>query len=109
MSTGFSEANDKPPSAAITPIASIQPGAPVSLHGKVHKVTDDDEFILRDETGRVEVYIGWKNQMPVKKGDAVTVHGVADDDVRPGKRPDIYASRLVLSGGQEVVLLPDGG
>jgi hypothetical protein len=40
--------------------------------------------------------------MPVKTGDVVTVHGQADDDVFPGRRPDIYASKLILADGREI-------
>lgn len=96
-----------PTAERLTAIADVQRGQPVVLQGEVVRLRDDDEFELRDETGAIEVYIGWQNAMPVQVGDQVTVRGVADDDVLPGFGPGIYARTIVLPGGDEVTLRLD--
>lgn len=83
----------------ITPINQVRRGQQVTLRGEVERIRDEDEFILRDSTGTIEIYIGWQNKMPVRVGDKVTVLGVADDDALPGTRPDIYARAIVLPDG----------
>lgn len=89
-------------------IADVRRGQAVVLRGEVRRIRDSDEFILADQSGSIEVYIGWQNEMPVTQGQTVTVHGRADDSSFPGFRPDIYASRIELPGGQ-VVELRRGG
>jgi len=86
-------------------IEQVRRGHPVALAGEVERIRDTDEFILGDETGRIRIYIGWRNPMPVAVGDHVTVFGVADDGVLP---PEIYADRIVKADG-EVVILRRGG
>jgi uncharacterized protein YdeI (BOF family) len=85
-------------------VRDVRRGQSVTLRGEVARIRDTDEFVLRDDTGSIDVYIGWRNRMPVRSGDRVTVIGFADDDVFPGMRPDIYADRLVLADGRVVVL-----
>lgn len=86
----------------VTPIDQVRRGQSVVLRGEVQRLRDTDEFILRDATGSIEIYIGWRNRMPVEAGQAVTVHGIADDDGLPGFRPDIYADRVILPGGETI-------
>lgn len=43
---------------ATTSIADIRRGDHVVLDGEVVRFADEDEFILRDETGSIRVYIG---------------------------------------------------
>ncbi len=92
----------------LTSIADVRRGQSVALRGEVTRIRDTDEFVLRDDSGTIEVYIGWRNRMPVRTGDLVTVLGTADDDVFPGRRPDIYANRIVLADGRVVTLLRGG-
>lgn len=87
------------PEVKITPIDKVGRGQQVVLRGEVERIRDEDEFILRDRTGSIEIYIGWQNKMLVRLGDMVTVYGIADDDALPGTRPDIYARRIVLPDG----------
>lgn len=88
--------------------ADVRRGQSVHLRGTVERIRDTDEFVLRDDSGSIRVYIGWRNRMPVSTGDVVTVFGVADDDVFPGRRPEIYASRIVMSDGRTVSLVRGG-
>jgi uncharacterized protein YdeI (BOF family) len=97
----LSQAEEERP---VTPIGEVQRGQQVKLRGKVTRIRDEDEFILSDDTGRVLIYIGWRNDLPVEVGDEVTVIGRADDDVLPFIRPEIYARLLILPGGEQVNL-----
>jgi uncharacterized protein YdeI (BOF family) len=89
-------------------VADVRRGQSVHLRGTVERIRDTDEFILRDDSGSIRVYIGWRNAMPVGPGEVVTVFGVADDDVFPGLRPEIYADRIVTADGRTVTLLRGG-
>jgi uncharacterized protein YdeI (BOF family) len=89
-------------------VADVRRGQSVHLQGTVERIRDTDEFILRDDSGTIRVYIGWRNAMPVAPGEVVTVFGVADDDVFPGLRPEIYADRIVTADGRTVTLLRGG-
>lgn len=94
--------------AAITPIRDVRRGQAVTLQGQVQRLRDSDEFVIRDDTGTIIVYIGWRNRMPVTVGQRVTVVGTADDSIIPGLRPEIYASRIVLPDGRTVELIRGG-
>lgn len=89
-------------------VADVRRGQNVHLQGTVERIRDTDEFILRDDSGSIRVYIGWRNAMPVGPGEVVTVFGVADDDVFPGLRPEIYADRIVTADGRTLTLLQGG-
>jgi uncharacterized protein YdeI (BOF family) len=89
---------------AMTAISEVRRGQRVTLRGEVQRIRDEDEFTLKDSTGRIKVYTGWKNEMHVAEGDTVIVEGRADDDVIPLMRPEIYASALILANGDRVNL-----
>lgn len=88
----------------ITPVAELTRGAKVTVQGVVSRIPDDDEFRLRDSTGSVLVYIGWKNKMPVKVGDTVLVRGVVDDDLKTQFRPEINATKITRKDGTGIDL-----
>jgi uncharacterized protein YdeI (BOF family) len=88
----------------ITNIAEVNPGASVTLKGKVTRILDEDEFRLEDETGSIKVYIGWKNRVMVDVGETVTVKGVVDNDLVDVFRPEVYARELVREDGTVVKL-----
>ncbi|MBB4287051.1 NirD/YgiW/YdeI family stress tolerance protein [Roseospira goensis] len=81
----------------VTPIGALQPGTVVTVQGTVERVTDEDEFRLADDSGRIEVYVG-PNIVPARAGDRVTVRGIVDDD----GPPEIYAREMVLPDGSVV-------
>jgi hypothetical protein len=60
--------------ADVTQVRDLRPAMSVTVEGAVERITDDDEFLLADETGQILVYIG-PNQMPVRVGDRISVHG----------------------------------
>lgn len=72
-----------------------------TVEGVVKRITDDDEFLLADETGSILVYIG-PNPMPVRAGDRVRVAGAVDDD----GPLEFYATEVTLPDGR-VAPLPN--
>ena len=84
---------------AITPISGLRRGAMVTVRGEVKRITDEDEFLLRDSTGSVRIYVG-PNSIPAKVGEQVTVRGLVDDDKDAPK--EIYAKTLTRADGSVV-------
>jgi uncharacterized protein YdeI (BOF family) len=81
------------------PIAQIQPGAQVTLEGVVERIPDEDEFVLADPTGAIEVYLG-PNRVPVSLGESVTVTGFVDDE----GVPDLCASSITRADGSVITI-----
>ena len=65
----------------------------------VDRIMDEDTFMLRDDAGEVEIYLG-PNPVPVAVGTTVTVSGIVDDD--EGTIPEIYAQSLVTETGETI-------
>ena len=83
----------------VTPIAEVQRNMALTLQGSVDRITDEDEFVLRDATGTIRVYVG-PNRVPAAPGESVTVIGHVDDD-----RPiEVYATEMVRADGTRVAL-----
>jgi uncharacterized protein YdeI (BOF family) len=82
-----------------TRIAELARNTNVTVVGTVERLTDEDEFILRDASGSVRVYVG-PNFVPANPGDAITVRGFVDD----GLRLEIYAREIVRPDGSTVTL-----
>lgn len=78
-------------------IATLKSDDRVTVSGVVERVTDDDTFVLRDDTGALPVYLG-PNRVPVEVGMTVTVHGIVDDDVPR----EIYAQSLTKPSGKTI-------
>jgi uncharacterized protein YdeI (BOF family) len=87
--------------ADTTSVRDLRRGMPAMIDGAVERITDDDEFLLADETGSILVYIG-PNPMPVRAGDRVRVAGTVDDD----GPLELYATEVTLPDGR-VVPLPN--
>lgn len=88
--------------AAPVPISKAPRGQPVTLSGKVMRITDADTFRLKDETGVVSVYIG-PNRLPVQVGETVTVLGALEE----GFPPEVVARAIRREDGSEVALRHD--
>ena len=78
-----------------TAIADAQRGTMVTLQGTVDRITDEDEFHLRDTSGWIEVDVG-PNWVPVEVGEQVTLQGFVDDDFGPR---EVYARSLTRADG----------
>jgi uncharacterized protein YdeI (BOF family) len=83
--------------APLTSVEDIRRNSDVTVNGSIDRITDEDEFILRDATGTVRVYVG-PNRIPAPEGSEVTVVGFVDDDLRL----EIYAREMVLPDGTRV-------
>lgn len=92
-------ASDRTQEAKITPIAELQRGTTITIRGEVVRITDEDEFILKDATGSVRVYVG-STMVPAEVGESITVSGFVDDDVVEPK--EIYAKTLTRADGSVV-------
>ena len=88
--------------AAPMPISKAPRGQPVTLSGKVMRITDADTFRLKDETGVVSVYVG-PNRLPVQVGETVTVLGALEE----GFPPEVVARAIRREDGSEVALRHD--
>lgn len=80
-----------------TSVEDIRRNSDVIVSGRIDRITDEDEFILRDATGTVRVYVG-PNRIPAPAGSEVTVLGFVDDDLRL----EIYAREMVLADGTRI-------
>ena len=87
--------------AETTAVQDLRRGMGATIDGVVKRITDDDEFLLADETGSILVYIG-PNRMPVRAGDRVRVAGAVDDD----GPLEFYATEVTLPDGR-VAPLPN--
>ena len=88
----------------VTKIENLERGASVTLQGEVVRILDEDEFRLRDDTGSVQVYIGWQNRVMVDVGETVTVSGFVDNDLIDVFRPEVYAREIIREDGSTVEL-----
>lgn len=80
----------------ITPIKDVQRATMVTVQGTVQRILDTDEFRLMDATGDIKVYIGYKNVVPVKQSEKVTVTGFVDR----GVFKEIYAREIIHEDGR---------
>jgi uncharacterized protein YdeI (BOF family) len=85
--------------APMQTVSTLVRGQPVTIAGVVDRITDEDEFVLRDATGTVRVYVG-PNFVPAPEGESVTVSGRVDD----GLRLEIYATAILRADGTLVEL-----
>lgn len=88
----------------VTKIENLERGASVTLQGEVVRILDEDEFRLRDDTGSVQIYIGWQNRVMVDVGETVTVSGFVDNDLIDVFRPEVYAREIIREDGTTVEL-----
>ncbi len=85
---------------ASTPIAiaDLQYGTTATIAGVVDRITDEDEFRIRDDSGSVLVYIG-PGIVPFDTGERVTVSGIVDRDFG---RLEVYAREATRADGSRV-------
>ncbi|WP_241250395.1 hypothetical protein [Paragemmobacter kunshanensis] len=88
--------------AAPVPIAKAPRGQPVTVSGKVMRITDSDAFRLKDASGVVTVYVG-PHGLPVEVGEEVTVMGALEE----GFPPEFVARALRRADGSEVAFRHD--
>jgi uncharacterized protein YdeI (BOF family) len=81
----------------LTPIGSVARNQMVTIAGTVDRITDEDEFYLRDNTGSIKVWTG-NSFFTVEPGETVQVSGFVDD----GLFIEVYATEIVRESGDVI-------
>lgn len=77
------------------PIRNLKQKSIQTIEGTVVRLVDDDDFVLRDRTGKILVDADLDNRrLSLKPGETITVIGRLDDD-----DPDFDALRVTHSNG----------
>lgn len=97
--SGAEEPVMEPQSRATSPgpktaIANLENNTLVTLTGQVTRVSQEDEFILSDPTGSVQIYTG-KNHFTVFEGEIVTITGLVDRSIII----EVYANEIQHQDG----------
>ena len=81
----------------MTNIGDLVRNTMVTVEGTVTRINDEDEFVLTDSTGSIQIYTG-RTFFTVDQGQQVSVRGLVDD----GVMLEIYADEIVLPDGSVV-------
>lgn len=81
----------------VTRIGSLVRNTMVTVEGTVTRINDEDEFVITDSTGSIQIYTG-RSFFTVDQGQRVSVRGLVDD----GVMLEIYADEIVLPDGSVV-------
>lgn len=93
--------NDRPAAnqSNITDIGQVARNQMVTVQGTVDRITDEDEFIIRDDTGSITVWTG-NAFFTTEQGEVVQVTGFVDDDLFI----EIYATEIVKDSGEVITI-----
>ncbi len=89
--------------AVITNISDLRSYSEATIKGEIVRIVDEDEFRIKDESGKIKVYTGWKNNLKVKTGEKITVKGYLDG----GIFREFYATEITLKSGERITLKKD--
>jgi uncharacterized protein YdeI (BOF family) len=81
--------------AGVDEIGSLQRNARVVIEGVVTRATEEDEFVLEDSTGSIQVYTG-TTFFVANVGETVRVVGFVDESVFL----EVYAQEVIHSDGR---------
>lgn len=81
----------------LTSIGDLQRNSMVTVAGTVSRIADEDEFILSDDSGQVQVFTG-RSFFAASQGEQVVVKGFVDD----GPLLEIYAQEIIREDGAVV-------
>jgi uncharacterized protein YdeI (BOF family) len=84
----------------ITKISELKNYTDSYIKGEVIRILDEDEFRLKDSSGKIKVYTGWRNTNLVKRGAKITVRGTLD----PGIIKEFYATEIIMEDGEVIKL-----
>lgn len=106
LKTGQNDESVSPPAAAdeLTAIADLERNTFVTVQGTVERVTDEDEFLIADQSGSVRVWTS-NNFFTVEPGEFVVVEGFVDDDVFL----EIYAQEITRADGTVISISSSNG
>lgn len=85
--------------SAITPIGDVVKNTMVTVSGSVQRISDEDEFVLADDSGSISVWTG-SQFFTVDQGESVVVTGFIDDDLII----EIYAQEITRADGTVVTI-----
>ncbi len=98
---GAQSGDDAP---AVQSIQSLRRGSFATIQAEVVRYRDHDEILVRDASGRIEVFLGsGVFSPPVEVGETVTITGWVDDDIIDIRR-EIYATQIVRDDGTIIEL-----
>jgi uncharacterized protein YdeI (BOF family) len=105
MSVGSLIAQDTIEEQTIQQIESLRRGEFATVLAEVIRITDDDEMIVRDNTGRLRIYVPGIPNLGrlVSVGELLTITGTVDDDWF-GILPELYAESMVRGDGTQIEL-----
>jgi uncharacterized protein YdeI (BOF family) len=82
------------PVDGVSSIGGLVRNTMVTIEGTVTRASEEDEFIIRDSTGSVQVYTG-RTFFTVNVGDVVSVTGLVDESAQL----EVYADEITFEDG----------
>ena len=91
----------------IAPISAMPVNGKVQVSGKVNKIYDNDEIVLSDNSGKVDIFTN-HNHLNLHIGEPITVagtlnHGHLKEII--GYRKEIIAQKVTLENGKEILIV----
>ncbi len=101
---GRTVAQDLIEAPEVQTIDSLRRGTFATIEAETIRYRDNDEILVRDATGRIEIFLGsGAISPPLAVGESATITGWVDDDFFAIRR-EIYATRIVREDGSVVDL-----
>lgn len=93
-------AQDAASEQEVLQIETLRRGQFATVRAEVVRINDEDEMIVRDETGRLRIYVPGVRGLRrlVSQGDILTITGQVDDDLIDVPL-ELYAERIVRADG----------
>ena len=82
------------PVEGVSSIGGLVRNTMVTIKGNVTRASEEDEFIIQDATGSVQVYTG-RTLFTVSVGDVVSVTGLVDESAQL----EVYADEITFEDG----------
>ena len=99
VSSGVSIPQEAGDVSDVTPIGDVVKNTMVTVSGSVQRISDEDEFVLADESGSISVWTG-SQFFTVDQGESVVVTGFIDNDLII----EIYAQEITRADGTVVTI-----
>ena len=91
----------------IAPISAMPVNGKVRVSGKVNKIYDNDEIVLSDNSGKVDIFTN-HNHLNLHIGEPITVAGTLNPGHLKqiiGYRKEIIAKKVILENGKEILIV----
>ena len=86
----------------VVPVGDAERGTMVTVQGTIARILNAEILSPHEAQGAIRVYVD-PALLPADLGEAITVHGFADDGLDPRR---VYARSLTLADGALVTLDP---